>query len=60
MGGSGLVEVLVWPVGHVMDVEYGVVSVLLPELTRIKKHSVCWCTHLITIPQSPCVGLGCL
>jgi hypothetical protein len=36
-GGAGLAQSLVWSLGRVMDVEGGVVTVSLPEYTRMKK-----------------------
>jgi len=36
-GGGGLAQPLDWPLGCVVDVEGGVVGVLSPEYTRIKK-----------------------
>ena len=36
-GGAGLAQSLVWLLGRVMDVEGGVVTVSLPEYTRMKK-----------------------
>ncbi len=38
--GTGLAQVLVWPVGCVVDVEGGEVSDLSPEYTRMKKSPV--------------------
>ena len=39
-GGAGLAQLLVWLLGHVVDVEGGVVTVSLPEYTRMKKNPV--------------------
>ena len=36
-GGAGLAQSLVWLLGHVVDVEGGVVTVSSPEYTRMKK-----------------------
>ena len=41
-GGAGLAQSLVWSLGCVVDVEGGVVTVSLPEYTRMKKNPVNW------------------
>ena len=39
-GGAGLAQSLVWSLGHVVDMEGGVVTVSSPECTRMKKNPV--------------------